>query len=92
MESWIIAPTSFVLSSIFSIIEAGISKNDDCGCVGVNGGGDEREGIDWSALYNIQYNYNIIKSIFTALPEGTPNSINLVLYEKYKQQWSMIYR
>ncbi len=93
MESLIIAPTSLVLSNIFSIIEAGISKNDDdCGCGGINGGGDDGEGIDWSALYNIQYNYNIIKSIFTALLECTPNSVNLVLYEKYKPQWSMIYR
>jgi hypothetical protein len=49
-------------------MEAGISKNDDCGCVGVAGGGEEGEDVDWSALYNIQYNHIIIKSIFTALP------------------------
>jgi hypothetical protein len=35
MESLIIDPTSFVLSSIFSIIEAGISKKADCDSVGV---------------------------------------------------------
>ena len=50
MESLIIAPTSFVFSSIFSIIEAGISKNDD-GCGGVDGV-DEGDGFDRSALYN----------------------------------------
>ena len=54
MESLIIAPTSFVLSSIFSIIEAEISKNDDCGCVDdvdvlADADGD---GVDWSAFNN----------------------------------------
>ena len=55
MESWINAPTSFVLStSIFSIIEAGISKNDDCGCVdGVDVLADgDGDGEDWSVFNN----------------------------------------
>lgn len=61
--------TYFVLSIIFSIIDAGISKNDD-GCVGVGflasaGGGGGGDGVDWSAFSNTIKYQNQFKSIFS---------------------------
>lgn len=66
MESLIIAPTSFVLSSIFSIIEAGISKNYD-------GDGAEGDGPDWSAFDNIKKQQNQFKKHFIAQHQMSPN-------------------
>jgi hypothetical protein len=55
IEPLIIAPTSFVLSSIFSIIEAGISKKGELD--GVNcGGGPEAGDAGLSALSNTSNN------------------------------------
>jgi hypothetical protein len=60
------------LSSIFSIIDAGISKNGD-------GDGIGGDGPDWSAFDNME---KITKSLYKAFYCSTPNkpqSTNLIL-------------